>query len=44
VNFMLIGHTHDNIDAFFGRWSKKLKKNDYPTLPLLMKLFMDAET
>ncbi|KAG0572237.1 hypothetical protein KC19_VG078600 [Ceratodon purpureus] len=44
VNFMLVGHTHDDIDALFGRWSMKLRKNDYPTIPLLMKSFMDAET
>jgi hypothetical protein len=29
--------------AMFGRWSYKLRANDYPTLPLLMKSFMDAE-
>jgi hypothetical protein len=44
INFMLFGHTHDNIDTFFGRWRKMLKRNDYPTLPLLMKSFMDVET
>ena len=43
VNFMLIGHTHEDIDAMFGRWSCRLRKNDYPTLPMLMKLFMDVE-
>ena len=43
INFLIVGHTHDNIDALFGRWSWKLKSNDYPTLPLLMKSFMDAE-
>jgi hypothetical protein len=26
VNFMLIGHTHDDIDALFGRWSMLLRK------------------
>jgi hypothetical protein len=25
VNFMLVGHTHDDIDALFGRWSMLLK-------------------
>ena len=44
MNFMLIGYTHDNIDALFGRWNKKLKRNDYPMLPLLMKSFMDLST
>jgi hypothetical protein len=26
-----------------GRWNYKLRVNDYPTLPMLMKSFMDAE-
>jgi hypothetical protein len=29
--------------AMFERWSYKLRANDYPTLPLLMKSFMDVE-
>jgi hypothetical protein len=44
VNFMLVGHTHDDIDAFFGRWSMKLRKHDYSTVPLLMKSFMDVDS
>ena len=40
VSFLLVGHTHKDIDAMFGRWSMKLRKNDYPTIPLLMKSFM----
>jgi hypothetical protein len=40
VSFLLVGHTHEDIDATFGRWSMKLHKNDYLTLPLLMKSFM----
>jgi hypothetical protein len=43
INFLLIGHTHEDIDAMFGRWSYRLHANDYPTLPMLMKSFMDAE-
>ena len=43
VNFLLVGHTHEDIDAMFGKWSYKLCTNDYPTLPMLMKLFTDAE-
>jgi hypothetical protein len=43
INFLLIGHTHEDIDAMFGRWSYRLQANDYPTLPMLMKSFMDAE-
>ena len=44
VNFMLVGHTHDDIDALFGRWSMALKKEDFPTIPLLMRSFMENET
>jgi hypothetical protein len=43
INFLIVGHTHEDIDAMFGRWSYKLRANDYPTLLLLMKSFMDAE-
>jgi hypothetical protein len=43
VNFLLVGHTHEDIDAMFGRWSRRLRENDYPTLPTLMKSFMDPE-
>jgi hypothetical protein len=39
VSFLLVGHTHEDIDATFGRWSMKLHENDYPTLPLLMESF-----
>ena len=44
INFLIVGHTHEDIDAVFGRWSTRLKTRDYPTLPLLMKSFMDCET
>ena len=44
VSFMIVEHTHDDIDASFGRWSIKLHENDYPTMPLLMKSFMDLDT
>ena len=44
VNFMIVGHTHDDIDALFGRWSMALKKESFPTVPLLMKSFMDVES
>jgi hypothetical protein len=43
VNFLFVGHTHEDIDVMFGRWSYRLHANDYPTLPMLMKLFMEAE-
>jgi len=44
VNFMMVGHTYDDIDALFGRWSMLLKKENFPTIPILMKSFMDVET
>nr|PNR45284.1 hypothetical protein PHYPA_015055 [Physcomitrium patens] len=44
VNFMIVGHTHDNIDALFGRWNMLLKKENFPTIPALMKSFMDVES
>ena len=44
INFLIVGHTHEAIDALFGRWSTRLKTRDYPTVPLLMKSFMDCET
>ena len=43
VNFMLVRHTHDDIDALFGRWSMLLKKDNFPTIPLLMKSFMEVD-
>ena len=41
---MLVGHTHDDIDALFGRWSMALQKESFPTIRLLMKSFMKNET
>ena len=41
---MIVGHTHDDNDALFGRWSYKLRGIDYPTLSLLMKSFMDTKS
>ena len=43
MNFMIVGHTHDDIDALFGRWSMALKEESFPTIPLLMNSFMDVE-
>ena len=43
MNFMIFGHTHDDIDALFGRWSMALKKESFPTILMLMKSFMDVE-
>ena len=44
MNFMIVDHTHDDIDALFGRWSMDLKKENFPTIPALMKSFMDVDS
>ena len=44
INFLIVGLTHDDIDALFGMWSYKLRGTNYPTLPLLMKSFMDTKS
>ena len=44
INFLIVVHTHYDIDALSGKWSYKLRGTDYPTLPLLMKSFMDMES
>jgi hypothetical protein len=35
---------HDDIDALFGRWSMLLRKDNFPTIPLLMKPFKEVES
>ena len=44
VNFMIVGYTHNDIDALFGRWSMLMKNENFPTIPALMKSFMDVES
>src|SRR5665213_2811165 len=43
VSFLMVGHTHDDIDASFRRWSMKLHEEDFPSIPLLMKSYMDLD-
>ena len=43
VSFLMVEHVHDHNDASFGHWSMKLPKEDFPTIPLLMKLYMDLD-
>jgi hypothetical protein len=43
INFLIDGHTHEDIEAMFGRWSYILRAKDYLTLPIIMKSFIDAE-
>jgi hypothetical protein len=42
-NLYFLKYIHDDIDASFGRWNMKLRENDYPTIPLLMKSYMDLD-
>ena len=32
VSFLMVRHTHDDINASFGRWSMKLHEEDVPTI------------
>ena len=41
---MLVDHMHDDIDALFGMWSILLRKDNFPTIPLLMKSFMEVKS
>ena len=43
VNFIVVGHTHDDIDALFGRESMALKKESIPTISLLMISFINID-
>ena len=43
MNFMIVGHTHDDIDALFNRWNMALKNESFLTILLLMKSFMDVK-
>ena len=43
VFIFMVGHMHDDIDVSFGHWSMKLHEEDFPTIPLLMKLYMDLD-
>jgi hypothetical protein len=40
LGFLVIGHTHENIDESFGHLSKKLKEQNNDVMADLMKTFM----
>ena len=44
IGFMLVGHTHDQIDQMFSTISKKLARNDAFTLIHMMDLVRDSYT
>ena len=43
VGFLMVGHTHKDIDAYFNYLSKKLKNANTFVLPDLMKEFMTSQ-
>lgn len=43
VLYMIVGHTHDDINVLFGQWALFLRSHDFLTLPMLMKPFMDLD-
>jgi len=42
LGFLIVGHTHEDIDGCFGYLSKKLEENNY-ILTNLMKVFMISQ-
>ncbi len=40
LGFLVVGHTHEEIDGNFGYLSKKLKEQNNYVLAYLMKTFM----
>ena len=41
LSFLIVGHTHEDVDALFSKISQKLKKNDAETIPHLKELLPD---
>jgi hypothetical protein len=39
----MMGYTHDDIDVSIGRWSIKMHEEDFPTIPPLMKSYMNLD-
>jgi hypothetical protein len=42
VGFLVVGHTHEDIDAYFSYLSKLVKRRNTYVLADLMKAFMDS--
>ncbi len=42
LGFLMVGHTHEDIDALFSRFSEKLRKQSIFTFPHLMKIFNEC--
>ena len=44
LGFLMVGHTHEDIDAMFSRFSKRLQKEMTFTFPHLMEHFQKCES
>lgn len=44
LGFLMVGHTHEDVDAMFGHFSETLMHNPTWTLPDLMSLLMKARS
>ncbi|KAL3692045.1 hypothetical protein R1sor_005696 [Riccia sorocarpa] len=44
VNFLMVGHTHEDVDALFSKVSAQTINKDVLTLPALMAEIWDSET
>ncbi|CAC5375163.1 unnamed protein product [Mytilus coruscus] len=42
LSFLVVGHTHEDIDAAFSKISEKLRTKDVETLPTLLKIIPDV--
>ena len=43
VCFLMVGHTHDDINTTFGRWNMKLHEEDFSTIWFFIKSYMDLD-
>ena len=41
VSFLMMGDTHDDIDALFSHWNMKLHERDFPIMSLDIKSYMN---
>ena len=43
VGFLLVGHTHEDVDGTYGRMSSNLKSKDIYSLPEMMDTYRTIE-
>ena len=43
LSFLIVGHTHEDIDAYFSHLSKELKKSSTYVMADLIKAFMKSQ-